>query len=377
MSLNLHVPRTALICLSLIVPLAGCGDGPREPATALTMLAVNPYVGRSAFQLECAPAGGDLPNPSRACAALARAPQLITRPRPFVCAGGTFSWWDVTITGRLNGKRITRAFSTCWTTQMATLGRFGLGWAVLQKHLLPRRHESVIAGTTHVFAAGVLRPADLVTCDIRGHQLALGVPNNTGGGASVGYSGTNIVSVTLTVTDRRDGSVSAACRAGSERASARILEPQGVGAVRFGMVKREAVAALSHLFGAPTARGINTACGSRYTEVEWGDLVAEFRRDRFSGFRFSEAGYPLTTPGSPREASPSKVLLPKLAVSTGVSLGGSLAELRAAYPGRLQRVGAVMWRSADGLIFVADAKHDPVSSTTRIVEIKIGTCGGF
>jgi hypothetical protein len=137
------------------------------------------------------------------------------------------------------------------------------------------------------------------------------------------------------------------------------------------------VTELSRLFGAPSARGINTACGSRYSEVEWADFVAEFRSGRFSGFRFIEGGYSLTTPGSPREASPSKMVSPKLAVSTGVSLGSTVAELRVAYPGRLQRVGADMWRSSGGLIFVDDAKRDRVPPTSRIVEIKIGTCGAF
>ena len=76
------------------------------------MLAVNSFVGRSLFHLDCAPVGGDLPNPARACAALTKKPQLVTKPKPFLCAGGTFSWWDITISGRLNGKPIHRAFST-------------------------------------------------------------------------------------------------------------------------------------------------------------------------------------------------------------------------------------------------------------------------
>ena len=163
---------------------------------------------------------------------------------------------------------------------------------------------------------------------------------------------------------------------GAAKPSARVLQPHGIGAVRFGTAKLKTVTVLSHLFGMPSARGINSACGSRYTEVEWGDLVTEFRSGRFSGFRFIKGGYPLTTAGSPREQSRSKSVSPKLAVSAGVSLGSTVAELRAAYR-TSQRVGADMWRSADGLIFVDDAKRDPVPPTSRIIEIKIGTCGAF
>ena len=211
------VRLAALLCLLLIPPLAGCGSsrpGDSAPATQLTLRAVNTSVGRSVFHLDCEPPGGDLPDPARACAALSEAPNLVTSPKPFVCAGGTFSWWDITISGRLNGKAIDRAFSTCWTPQMETLGRFGMSWAVLQKHLLPRRHETVLAGTTHVFPPGVLEPADLVTCDIRGHHLEFGVPEDVGPSGSVGYGGANVISVTLKVARHPDGSVDASCHTG-------------------------------------------------------------------------------------------------------------------------------------------------------------------
>jgi hypothetical protein len=202
---------SVLLCLAVAALVAGCGGGGSSPATDLTMVAVNSSVGRAVFHVDCAPTGGDLPSPARACAALAAAPQLVTKPKPFRCFGGTTSWWDVTITGRLNGTPIHRAFSTCWTPQMATLGRFGMGGDVLETHLVPRRHEAVLAGTKHVFAPGVLRPSDLVTCDILGHHLALGVPTQTGPSSSSGYGVTNVVYVTLAVALRRDGSVTASC----------------------------------------------------------------------------------------------------------------------------------------------------------------------
>jgi hypothetical protein len=209
--------RPILLAFVMAVLLAGCGHKQAAPATHLTMLALNSSVGRALFHLDCAPLGGDLPNQRRACAALKKEPQLVSNPKPFTCAGGPFSWWDVTITGRLNGTPIRRTFSTCWTPQMATLGQFGMSWDVLQKHLLPRRHETVLPGTERIFPPGVLRTADLVTCDIRGHHLEVGVPVETGpgSGASMGYGGANVVSVTLTVAHRRDGTVDASCHRSS------------------------------------------------------------------------------------------------------------------------------------------------------------------
>src|SRR5207302_32992 len=130
--------------------------------------------------------------------------------------------------------------------------------------------------------------------------------------------------------------------AGHSIPSALTLGPSGIGTVRFGLTKAKAVAELSGLFGTPSARGLNTGCGPRYTEVEWGDLVAEFRLNEFSGFRYVKGGFPLTTPGSPRESSPPKSASPKLATAKGISLGSTLAQLRAAY-GQLRSIGAGRW----------------------------------
>lgn len=199
------------------VLLAGCGRAEAKPHTQLTVVALNPSVGRAVFRIDCGPAGGDVPHASKACAALEARPSLATRPKPFVCAGGSFSWWDVTISGRLDGQSIRRSFSTCWTPQMATIGRLGLSWDILQAHLVPRRHEAVLPGSRRVFPPGLLRATDLVTCDILGHHLGVGVPTGTGpaASASTGYGGADITSVVLTVAHDRDGSVTAVCRKGN------------------------------------------------------------------------------------------------------------------------------------------------------------------
>lgn len=200
----------------------GPSSGPAAGASAqgyaktkLTLVALNTWVGRAVFHLDCAPAGGDIPSPAKACAALAHAPRLITNPRPFTCLGGTTSWWDVAISGRLNGRPIRRSFSTCWTPQMTTIGRLGIGWTVLRKHLVARRVETVMPGIARLFSPGDLRGADLVTCTIRGHHLQLGVPVSVGPPASTGFGGANVTTVILSVAHNRDGSVSANCHSGT------------------------------------------------------------------------------------------------------------------------------------------------------------------
>jgi hypothetical protein len=207
-------PVFVLRAFLLAVLVAGCGNERVTHSTDLTLLAVNPSVGRASFHFACGPAGGDLGNPVRACAALAAQPELVTNPKPFRCFGGTFSWWDITITGRLHGQRIHTHTSTCWTPQMAMIRQFGIGFQSLNAHLLPRGLEAVLAGTQRTFPAGVLRPGDVVTCDILGHKLEDGVPieHLT---SSTGYGGKNLTSVTLSVTHNRDDSVTASCHKGN------------------------------------------------------------------------------------------------------------------------------------------------------------------
>jgi hypothetical protein len=158
--------------------------------------------------------------------------------------------------------------------------------------------------------------------------------------------------------------------AGSSADARPTLGPQGVGGVRFGLTKATAVAELRGLFGAPTSRGVNTGCGPRYTEVEWHDLIAEFRLGRFTGFRFVLGGWPLTTAGSPRELVRTGVV-PQLVTHAGVTLGTPLADARRDY-GTLRFDGVDRWRAADGLVL-----RTSESSPPRIVEIKVGTCGDF
>jgi hypothetical protein len=138
----------------------------------------------------------------------------VTKPKPWICAGSFTSWWDITITGRLHGHRVNTRTSTCWTTQMETIGRLGIGWKSLQAHLLPRRREAVFPGIRRTFAPGALRPADLVTCRILGRKLELGVPIEFET-SQTGYNGKNVTAVTLSVSHNHDDSVTASCHVGS------------------------------------------------------------------------------------------------------------------------------------------------------------------
>lgn len=159
-------------------------------------------------------------------------------------------------------------------------------------------------------------------------------------------------------------------------ASARVLTPDGVGPVHFGTAKAKAVRDLSDVFGRPSAQGTNTGCGPRYNEVEWGELVAEFRSESFSGYRYLKGGWPLTASGSPLRLPPSQLHGPRLATTKGISLESMLGRLRSTY-GELRFVGVDKWQAANGIVFVVNAPKEPEPSSSKVVEIKLGTCGDF
>ncbi len=202
------------LALLVLSAAAGCGSGMNLAGTKLTMTAVNSNVGQAVFHLDCGPTGGDVSDPAGACAALGHDPKLVTSPQPYTCIGGTTSWFDMTISGRLAGKPVHRRFSTCWTPQMATLRKLGLANS-LGRHVLRRRHGIVLPGTTRAFLPGTLRPGDLLTCTILHHRLQLGIPERFGPIGSTGVGGKNVASVTLTGNRHLDGSVSASCHLGT------------------------------------------------------------------------------------------------------------------------------------------------------------------
>ena len=193
------------VALFLLSVAAGCGGGMKLAGTKLTLTAINRNVGLAVFHLDCSPSGGDVSDPAAACSALARDPKLVTSPQPFSCLGGPSSWFDVTVAGDLAGKPVQRKFSTCWTPQMATLGKLGLV-SSLERNLRPRRHGVVVRGVPRTFPPGTLRPGDVLVCGIL-HGVQLGIPDRFG---SIGLVGTS--NGTLSGARHHDGSVIATCR---------------------------------------------------------------------------------------------------------------------------------------------------------------------
>lgn len=190
--------------------LRGLGSITAVPAN-LTILAVQDNGGRSLFHLRCDPAGGNVAQPARACAAIAAQASLVTNPKPFYDGGDNGAYF--TITGRLNGKPVHFSGESDWTPQMALISKLGLARPNGQPlRLEPSRQGSVGLNQTHRFGPGVLRAGDFVTCRVHGSYsgpaLSSAVPIRPGGG---GYLGTQ--AGVLAVRMQTDGAVIASCLA--------------------------------------------------------------------------------------------------------------------------------------------------------------------
>jgi hypothetical protein len=63
------------------VIFSGCAGASHagKSETRLTILARQDYLGRAVFHLDCEPAGGDVPSPSKASAALKKDPKILTK----------------------------------------------------------------------------------------------------------------------------------------------------------------------------------------------------------------------------------------------------------------------------------------------------------
>jgi hypothetical protein len=154
-----------------------------------------------------------------------------------------------------------------------------------------------------------------------------------------------------------------------------VLRANGIGTVKFGAPKVQAISRLSAIFGAPDWRGTNTGCGAPWTEVVWDGIAAEFRGSTFTGYRYASANQTEGMFGAPRV--PPSPGFPRLTTAAGISLGSTLAQVRAAYP-VLGLVGTDRHKTPNGIVFVDNAEHSPAPLSSRIVEIKtFSTCGDF
>ncbi len=124
----------ALALLAAAGVAGGCrGD---SPGTSLTLVARNPSVGQATFLLECEPPAGDVPEAAAVCRRIAARPEVLLHPTPFTCFGGTFSWWEIRITGRYDGDPVDVKTSTCWTPQMELIRVLGIA-RELERHIDP------------------------------------------------------------------------------------------------------------------------------------------------------------------------------------------------------------------------------------------------
>jgi hypothetical protein len=192
------------------IALRGLGAVTPVPAK-LTVLEVGQNGGRALFHLRCEPASGNVAAPAKACAAIAAQPSIVTNPKPFYDGGDNAAYF--TITGSLNGKPVHFSGQSDWTPQMELVSKLGLAGS----HGEPLRPESLRYGSvgvndTRIFAPGILRPGDFVTCrdhhSYHGHALSMAVPIQPGHGGSLGTQ-LGVIGVRM----RADGAVIASCLA--------------------------------------------------------------------------------------------------------------------------------------------------------------------
>jgi hypothetical protein len=127
-----HAPKRTLRVLASVGAVLALGSLPasglaRPPATELTIRVWNrpvPAPPARIYRLACAPAGGTLPHPARACAALAAAPKLLAPPRSCRAVDVV----RATVTGTLRRAPLRRTYLGCpselaaWRALAARLG---------------------------------------------------------------------------------------------------------------------------------------------------------------------------------------------------------------------------------------------------------------
>jgi hypothetical protein len=135
------------------------------------------------------------------------------------------------------------------------------------------------------------------------------------------------------------------------------LEGDGLGTVRIGISERAATRELSADLGTPSARPAS-GCGGPYRDVEWHDLIVQFKGGRFTGYRYWVA-------------QPRVAVEPRLRTRRGITVGSTFGQLRRAYV--LTQTGTDFW-SAQGLTFGLSGLAYPSPPSAPVYEVKVTVC---
>lgn len=173
--------------------------------------------------------------------------------------------------------------------------------------------------------------------------------------------------VVLVVVLGGGGAMGAALALHQATKQAVVISDHGIGDVRLGLPRTTAIRDLTAIFGrsSPVAA---SADGCAVTAVAWKHLYAQFTKGRLAGYRYIEDGWP------GKNSPPSG--LPQLVTTRGITLGSTLAQARAAYPG-LKAVGTNRWETPDGFVLWDNATSYPDPAASGIDEISLSNCGDF
>ncbi len=135
------------------------------------------------------------------------------------------------------------------------------------------------------------------------------------------------------------------------------LEGDGLGSVRIGASEGAATRELSAELGSPSDLPAS-GCTGPYRDVEWHDLVVQFKNGRFSGYRYWVS-------------RPHETVEPRLRTRRGITVGSTFRDLRRAYA--LTQTGTDFW-SAQGLTFGLSGFTYPSPPSAPVYEVKVTVC---
>lgn len=111
--------RLALMLGLTIIVVAMTACGAADHSTSVQIVATNPDAGRAVFAFSCNPPRGNVGLPWQACSGVLKDPALVEHPLSVDgCFGLISTGWQLTIHGRIRGKRFHSAVSTCWRGRM-------------------------------------------------------------------------------------------------------------------------------------------------------------------------------------------------------------------------------------------------------------------